>query len=691
MTEASGASRSARPLGRSRFRRSVQWLHTWIGLTFGLALVFLAVTGGVLATRPFLEERVYSGLMRAPACRAPSSLDDLVAKARAVHPGGKAQIIELRREAGSSVAVQFGDKDYVYLDPCGGRVLGVQNEYGGLFGISDWLHRFKFADNGKWYAGTIDVVVLFAILIGGLFLWWPRNRASVRSGLVYNGKLPANGRRLSLHRVVGVYVSAMLLAQTVTGLPIAFQWGRDLIATATGSSAEAVSPPPPPAPVKGKALKMEVVWARFRGLAPDWTWADVGLPKKGMVRVEYRNRAAVHDEAKSYIYLDARSGAPIRVVPYATGTPLGRKVYLWDLALHRGLVGGVPFDIALLLMCLAVVMQAYTGIGSYLRRTLRKPERTGLAVKVAAKTLEAEGVCSFELIDPKGRPLPPFSAGSHIDLTIRPGLVRQYSLCNDPRETHRYLIAVALSDVSRGGSKTLHDDVDVGDLLQASLPKNHFPLAHGPVRSLLVAGGIGITPILCMAERLANIGEDFELHYCTRSMARAAFARRIAQAGWGDRVRYHVTEAGGRLDLRGLLSGEARTTHIYVCGPTRLIEETSAQARALGWPEALIHCEYFKGADLDRSQDHAFEVKIASTGQTVLVPKDRSVVEALAEIGIPIPMSCAEGVCGTCVTRVIEGEVAHRDRVLTAAERARNDQFTPCCSRSAGGALVLDL
>ncbi|MDE2486313.1 MAG: oxidoreductase [Alphaproteobacteria bacterium] len=344
-----------------------------------------------------------------------------------------------------------------------------------------------------------------------------------------------------------------------------------------------------------------------------------------------------------------------------------------------------------MLACFSVPVQAYSGFSPYIRKQLRKGAKGGLPLKVVAKTVEADSITSFELAHPRGKVLPAFSAGSHIDLTIAPGLTRQYSLCNDPKETHRYLVAVLREDEGRGGSVRMHEEVEEGDVLQAGGPRNHFPLAHGAEKTLLIAGGIGITPILCMAERLANIGADFALHYCVRSLDQAAFADRIRGSSFAGRTHFHVSAERGRLNVTSLLRQQPPGTHVYVCGPNRLIDDVVETARALGWDEGRIHREYFAAAHRDTANDKPFALKIASSGLVIEVPKDRSVVEALAAHGIDIPTSCGDGVCGTCLTRVLEGEVEHRDMLLSPEERAKNDQFTPCCSRSAGQLLVLDL
>jgi vanillate O-demethylase ferredoxin subunit len=317
----------------------------------------------------------------------------------------------------------------------------------------------------------------------------------------------------------------------------------------------------------------------------------------------------------------------------------------------------------------------------------------GFEVRIARKRTEAVDIQAFELVRADGLALPAFSAGSHIDVHLPGGLTRQYSLCNDPRESHRYLIGVLRDPASRGGSKTLHDAMQEGDSLRIGAPKNHFPLAHGATRSLLIAGGIGVTPILCMAERLAITGGDFEMHYCTRSRERTAFIDRIARSAFASRVHFHFDDgdASQKLALGPLLAAPRAGVHLYVCGPKGFMDWVLDAARAAGWPGEQLHWEFFS-ADVARSDaDAAFEVKLASSGRVVTVAKDQTVVQALAAIGVEVQTSCERGVCGTCLTRVLEGEPDHKDMYLTPEEQAANDQFTPCCSRSRSPLLVLDL
>lgn len=315
-----------------------------------------------------------------------------------------------------------------------------------------------------------------------------------------------------------------------------------------------------------------------------------------------------------------------------------------------------------------------------------------LQVRVARKTREAEGIASFELVREGGGTLPAFSAGSHVDVQIPGGFTRQYSLCNDATEQNRYRIAVLRDPASRGGSVGMHDAVNEGDTLTISAPRNHFPLHEAP-RTLLLAGGIGVTPLLCMAQRLSATGAEFELHYCTRSRERTAFHAEIGASAFAQRAHFHFDDgdAAQKLDLPALIGQPQVGTQIYVCGPTGFIDHVVSTAKAAGWPEGQVHLEYFGAAPQDHSADSAFEVKIASSGKTYTVPEGRTVVEALREHGVEILISCEQGVCGTCITRVLGGVPDHRDLYFTDDEKEANDQFTPCCSRSKTPLLVLDL
>jgi vanillate O-demethylase ferredoxin subunit len=317
---------------------------------------------------------------------------------------------------------------------------------------------------------------------------------------------------------------------------------------------------------------------------------------------------------------------------------------------------------------------------------------TQITVKVARKKQEALDIASFELARPDGAPLPAFSAGSHIDVQVPGGLTRQYSLCNDAGENHRYRIAVLRDAKSRGGSVGMHDAVQEGDTLQISEPRNHFPLVHAQ-RTVLLAGGIGVTPLLCMAQRLQAIGSAFEMHYCTRSEGRTAFCDEIRASAFAAKVHFHFDDGPREqaLNLPAVLGAPDPGVHVYICGPAGFINFVLQTAQGMGWPGDQLHLEYFSAAPQDTSADRAFTVKLASSGKLVPVAADQTVVQALQAQGVEILTSCEQGVCGTCITRVLEGECDHRDMYFTDEEKATHDQFTPCCSRAKTDVLVLDL
>jgi vanillate O-demethylase ferredoxin subunit len=312
-----------------------------------------------------------------------------------------------------------------------------------------------------------------------------------------------------------------------------------------------------------------------------------------------------------------------------------------------------------------------------------------ITVRIEAKTAAAQDICALTLVATDGRALPAFTAGAHVDVHLPGGIVRQYSISNDPAETHRYVLGVLLESQSRGGSRAVHELLAPGQTLQVSAPKNHFPLAAQARRSLLIAGGIGITPILAMARQLASEGADFEFHYAASSAERMAFRAEIAASAWADAAHFHVGHE--RLDVERLLAAQDAGVHVYVCGPKRLIDAVTEAAKRQGWANERVHHEFFAGAEPPApGGNRAFEIELRS-GCVITVPADQTAAQALIAAGVPLLTSCEQGVCGTCLTKVLAGQPEHRDLYLTPEEQAANDQFTPCCSRSVGTRLVLDL
>ncbi|ABE36685.1 2Fe-2S iron-sulfur cluster binding domain protein [Paraburkholderia xenovorans LB400] len=316
-----------------------------------------------------------------------------------------------------------------------------------------------------------------------------------------------------------------------------------------------------------------------------------------------------------------------------------------------------------------------------------------IAVRVARKRIEAADIASLILESADGAPLPPAGPGAHIDVHTPSGCVRQYSLCNLADEHGHYRIAVLRDSASRGGSISMHDDVLEGGKLSISAPKNHFPLREDARHSILIAGGIGITPVIAMASALHARGASFALHYRTRSAARTAFLRELTHGALAPHCALYHDDAPAlrKLELMPLLEAAPPDTHVYVCGPKGFMDAVISTARAQHWSEDRIHFEYFAGVATPGANANSFEVVLAKSGQVVQVAPSQTIVEVCSAHGVAIPTSCLHGICGTCITRVLEGEVEHKDFYLTPQERASHTQMLPCCSRAKSHRLVLDL
>lgn len=300
-------------------------------------------------------------------------------------------------------------------------------------------------------------------------------------------------------------------------------------------------------------------------------------------------------------------------------------------------------------------------------------------------------ILGFELSLHDGSDLPAFSAGSHVDVLLENGMIRQYSLANCSSEKHRYLIGVLNDENSRGGSRYIHTNLKVGDRLQISEPRNLFPIHANTQKAKLFAGGIGITPIYAMAHELKAKGIAFELHYFARSHTALAFAAQLQQL-FADQVFFHLDDVPeSKADIQKILATPSDSEHLYVCGPNGFMDFIIQSAEQNAWQSAQIHKEHFIAVAQDTSNDGEFSIEIKSTGQRIAIAPDQSVIHALEQHGFQIPVSCEQGICGTCLTNVLEGEPEHRDMFLTEEEQALNNQFTPCCSRSKSKLLVLDL
>jgi ferredoxin-NADP reductase len=314
-------------------------------------------------------------------------------------------------------------------------------------------------------------------------------------------------------------------------------------------------------------------------------------------------------------------------------------------------------------------------------------EEAHFRVQVIDRENLAEGVVGITLAAEHGGPLPPWRPGAHVDLVLADGLVRQYSLCGDPKDRTTYRVGVLLESEGRGGSRFVHEKLHPGTVLEVRGPRNHFQLVEAE-RYVFVAGGIGITPILAMVGALDGAGKPWTLVYGGRRRASMAFTEHLAALG--QHVRLWPQDQHGHIDMSQALADPAPGTAVYTCGPEPLLRAVEEHCAA-HWPAGNLHLERFAPKHIETSGgDASFEIEL-SDGRVLEVPSDRTALEVLEAAGFDILSSCREGTCGTCEIAIVEGEADHRDSVLTPEEQAENSTMMVCVSRAACPRLVLDV
>ncbi|KNG92567.1 2Fe-2S iron-sulfur cluster-binding protein [Pseudaestuariivita atlantica] len=313
-----------------------------------------------------------------------------------------------------------------------------------------------------------------------------------------------------------------------------------------------------------------------------------------------------------------------------------------------------------------------------------------LPVVVAGVERLTEDITRYVLRDPEGRDLPEWTAGGHLDIVVAPEFLRQYSMCGDPADRSQYEIAVLREDAGEGGSALMHRIFSEGRRIFISKPIKHFDLVENAPFSLLMGGGIGITPMVAFAHRLHALGRDFALHYSVPSRARAGFEAMLKAAPWAGKVQVHVSEEGTRADLPGLMAGLPEGAHVYTCGPDAYMDAVMEAAEAAGVPEEARHLEYFSVPEAPEYENHPFTVKL-SDGRRFEVAADQTAADVLNAGGCKVDVKCSDGICGVCKARLVSGEVEHRDFVLSKAQR--KDAIILCQSRAAepGGEIEVEL
>ena len=311
-----------------------------------------------------------------------------------------------------------------------------------------------------------------------------------------------------------------------------------------------------------------------------------------------------------------------------------------------------------------------------------------MALRVTRADRIADGIHLFELRDAAGRELPPFTAGAHIAIRAPNGLLRKYSLCNDPAERDRYQVAIKREANGRGGSANLIDAVKTGDELLIAPPVNDFALPPRAQDFLFIAGGIGITPMIAMIREVQRQGKRFRLYYCTRSPETTAFLGELSAPEFAGLVTIHHDQGdvARALDLKPILTERKNREHLYCCGPRPLME--AVRKMTDHWSPTAVHFEAFSEAETHKPDDEPFRVRLARSGKVVEVPVTKTILEVLRDNGLDVPSSCETGTCGTCRTKMLAGEADHRDLVLAEHERA--DTVMICVSRARSDEITLD-
>ncbi len=308
-------------------------------------------------------------------------------------------------------------------------------------------------------------------------------------------------------------------------------------------------------------------------------------------------------------------------------------------------------------------------------------------VRLSAIRYAARDTNIYELASLEGKPLPAYEPGAHIDVHLPNGIIRQYSLLEPEPQPHRYTIGVKRDPASRGGSRYVHDELRVGKTLKISAPRNNFPLVEDASEIILFAGGIGITPIWCMVQRLEQLGRSWKLFYACRSRSDMAFLHALESMASSE---FHFDdEAGGKfLDVTGIVAAAPKDAHLYCCGPTPMLK--AFEAATADWPRDHIHIEYFTPKRAP-AKTGGFVVELARSGREFVIPEGKSILQVLLDAGVDVDYSCELGICGACEQRVISGTPEHRDAILTEEEQASNTKVMICCAGCKSERLVLDL
>ncbi len=659
--------------------RLLAWAHRWLGLPLSLLLLVQALTGAIVLFKHEANDLLHHAALTADGA-PPLPLQTLVGGVLRDRPDARLLRIDYPETPDGTYILRLdrgGTEWRLSVDPGTGQVKREATVAGWpIEWLFDLHYTLLLGKDGQTIAGLSGLGLLI-LSITGPVLWWrgrPRGR-----GLF--GVAGGGGRvRLlrDLHRLTGILAALPLIILSFTGVMVALKiWTSVLvgvIAPVSGKPAPLVA-----ARADQPLLPLDQIIAAARADRPGAPIRNIRFPGGSgrVVLVFLEDKTVTRPDATWQVWLNAYD-ATILARYSDTTMPAGSRFMEWMLPIHTGSVGGLALRLFWCLSALGLAGLLVTGAWGWLARRGGSPR----TLRVVAADPLSPGVMGVRLRRPFGLPVRA-EPGAHIDLHLAGGLIRQYSLTNAPGDRSAYAIAVQLEPAGRGGSRAMHA-LRAGDLVRVGPPRNSFPLDRSAPHHLLLAAGIGITPIIAMADALAGDGASFTLHYATRDAAGVLFADRLSRLG--DRVHLYPADAvpRQRLDIRAVMASAPPGTHVQACGPARFLADIRQAAHDLGWDGARVHLEGFAptgpGADAQ-----PFRARLPD-GRIIQVPADQTLAQALTEAGLPVAVSCGQGVCGTCTLPLRSGHALHKDQCLSPQER--QTQITPCCSRGVGDIAV---
>ncbi len=655
--------------------RLLAWAHRWLGLPLSLILLVQALTGAIVLFRHEANDLLHHAALTADAA-PPLPLQTLVSDILRDRPDAKLLRVDFPSTAEGTYILRLdrgGTEWRLSVDPGTGRVKREATVAGWpVEWIFDLHYTLLLGKDGQTIAGLSGLGLLI-LSITGPVLWW-RGRPRGRGLFAVAGRGGRVRFLRDLHRLTGILAALPLMTLSFTGIMVALKiWTSVLVGLIAPVAAK---PAPVVAAQAGRALlPLDQLVAAARADRPGAPIRNIRFPGGSgrVVLVFLEDEAAGRPDATWQVWVNGYDAGVLARYSEAT-MPTGSRFMEWMLPIHTGAVGGLTLRLFWLLSALGLSGLLVTGAWGWLAR--RNGSIRPLRV-VAIERLSAT-VVGISLRAPFGRPVRA-EPGAHIDLHLPGRLIRQYSLTNAPGDRSAYHIAVQLEPAGRGGSRAVHA-LRVGDRVQGGQPRNSFPLDRSAPHHLLLAAGIGITPIIAMADTLAQAGAPFTLHYATRDAAGALFRDRLARLG--NRVHLYPADAvpRHRLDIRAVMASAPPGTHVQACGPARFLADIRRAAADLGWDDARVHLEGFTAAG-PGADAQPFSARMPD-GRIIPVPADQTLAQALTAAGLPVPVSCGQGICGTCTLPLRSGQVLHQDHCLSPQER--QTLITPCCSRGVG-------